>query len=168
MAKGLILDRDGVINVDHGYVHTRACFEWMPGIVELCRFAQKKSYKIAVITNQSGVARGMFDLQQLKILHGWMKNFLQEQGVTISAIYVCPHHPEYSGTCSCRKPGSLMFERAIREMELEARDSWAIGDRERDLIPAKKTGMQTALLGPANSKWADIHLHELYEMTSYL
>ncbi|RMG27473.1 MAG: HAD family hydrolase [Bacteroidetes bacterium] len=168
MKKALFLDRDGIINVDKGYVHTPACFEFMPAIVELCQHALSKGYELVLVTNQSGIARGMFTAREVDALHSWMSQQFKKEDVYFAGIYYCPHHPAYTGPCSCRKPATGMFELALRNFGYVPAHCWMLGDRERDLIPAKQLGMKTAILGKKASPFSDIRIRNLTEMKAYL
>ena len=112
-------DRDGVLNVDHGYVHRTEQLEWVAGAPESVRLLNEAGYYVLVITNQSGVARGFFDEAAVKAFHAHMQNVLAEKGAHIDAFYYCPHHPEgtvkaFAMACNCRKPRSVMLEQALR------------------------------------------------------
>ncbi|AZL15672.1 D-glycero-alpha-D-manno-heptose-1,7-bisphosphate 7-phosphatase [Rickettsiales endosymbiont of Stachyamoeba lipophora] len=139
MKKALFLDRDGVINVDFGYVYQIDNFEWQEGIFDLCSKAIEKGYLIIIITNQSGIARGYYTEKDLSKLHNWMTQEFQANNIHITEIYYCPHHPEIDQEmCNCRKPASGMFEKAIQDYNIDVSQSIMIGDKETDLIPAKK------------------------------
>ena len=168
MQKALFLDRDGVINVDFGYVHKVEDFKFQEGIISLCQKALEKKFCIVIITNQSGIARGMYGHEALKKLHSHMLAEFARSHIHISAIYYCPHHPSINGKCLCRKPESLLFEKAIATLGINPKTSWMIGDNERDLVPAKKLGIKTALYGRKFSDHADIYLDNLSDMNAYV
>lgn len=140
MTKALLLDRDGVINVDYGYVCKIEKFIWQPGIFHLCREALFRNYKIIIITNQSGIAREYYSENDMNILHDWMIKQFFLQAIEISAIYHCPHHPEAVNSiiCNCRKPDIGMFTMAIERFCIDVTKSIMVGDKETDLIPAHK------------------------------
>ena len=104
MLKALFLDRDGVINVEKDYLYKIEDFEFINGIFELCRYYQAQNYLIIVVTNQSGIDRGYYTEDDLELLTGWMKNKFKKHGIDIAKVYYCPHHPDISGDCQCRKP----------------------------------------------------------------
>ena len=136
--KAVILDRDGTINVDKGYVHRVEDFTYLEGVIEGLKILQQDGYILIVITNQSGIARGYFSEDDYKKLEKWMINDLKEKGVKISASYYCPHHPQavvdkYRKKCDCRKPGIALFEKAISEFDIDKDNLILVGDKERDV-----------------------------------
>jgi D-glycero-D-manno-heptose 1,7-bisphosphate phosphatase len=135
------LDRDGVLNVDHGYVHRPEQLEWTAGAPESVRLLNEAGYFVLVITNQSGVARGFFDEAAVKSFHAHMQNALAEKGAHIDAFYYCPHHPKgavkaFTMACSCRKPRIGMLEQAAREWPIDIAKSFFIGDKDDDMTAA--------------------------------
>jgi len=151
MNKALFLDRDGIINVDHGYVHKIADFEFVDGIFELCRLALAKGYQIFVITNQAGIARGYYEQATFQALSKWMVNAFAEQGVTITKVYHCPHHPskgvnEFVMPCHCRKPEPGMIFQAEKEFSLDLANSIFIGDKISDMQAASNAGIESRIL----------------------
>jgi len=135
------LDRDGVLNVDHGYVHRPEQLEWVAGAPESVRLLNEAGYYVLVITNQSGVARGFFDETAVKSFHAHMQNVLNGKGAHIDAFYYCPHHPEgtvkaFAMACSCRKPRTGMLEWAAREWPIDIPRSFFIGDKDADMVAA--------------------------------
>ena len=134
-------DRDGVLNVDHGYVHRPEQLEWVAGAPESVRLLNEAGYYVLVITNQSGVARGFFDEAAVKSFHANMQNVLAGQGAHIDAFYYCPHHPEgtvkaFAMACSCRKPRTGMLEQAAREWPIDLNRSFFMGDKDDDMAAA--------------------------------
>lgn len=146
MTKALFLDRDGVVNVEKNYLHKIEDFELMDGIVEVCRDYQEKGYRIIIVTNQSGIARGMYSEEDFQLLSRWMTEHFAELGITIDRIYHCPHHEEISGVCECRKPEPGMFLEAQRDFGLDMAASVMIGDNERDIEAARRAGVGTNIL----------------------
>ena len=145
--KAIFFDRDGTLNVDKDYLYKKEEFEWMDGAVETIRFANENGYKVIVITNQSGVARGYFKEADVKALHDWMNGQLKEYGAHIDAFYYCPHHPEavvpeYRKKCKCRKPGPKLVEDACRDFDIDKKASVMIGDADRDVQCAEKAGVK--------------------------
>jgi len=135
------LDRDGVLNVDHGYVHRPEQLEWITGAPESVRLLNEAGYYVLVITNQSGVARGFFDEAAVKSFHAHMQNVLAGKGAHIDAFYYCPHHPEgtvkaFTMACTCRKPRIGMLEQAAREWPIDIAESFFIGDKDADMTAA--------------------------------
>ena len=135
------LDRDGVLNVDHGYTHRPEQLEWIEGAQEAVRLLNDAGYYVLVITNQSGIARGYYDEATVKSFHAHMQENLASHGAHVDAFYYCPHHPE--GTikplavrCRCRKPGPGMLEQAAREWPIDIGASFLIGDKDDDMAAA--------------------------------
>lgn len=148
--KALFLDRDGVINVDNGYVFERQNFEFIPGIFDLGRAAIRKGYKIFVITNQSGIARGKYTEQDFFLMTEWMNQEFVKEDVIISQVYFCPHHPEYSSVedknCACRKPKPGLLLKASREHDLDLSQSIMVGDKMTDMQAAQAAGVRVRVL----------------------
>ncbi|NTY62220.1 D-glycero-beta-D-manno-heptose 1,7-bisphosphate 7-phosphatase [Mycolicibacterium sphagni] len=135
------LDRDGVLNVDHGFVVKPQDFEWVDGAREAIRYLNEAGYVTVVVTNQSGIARGYFTESEFRALHRWIDEDLRESGAHIDAVYFCPHHPDaalpaYRRDCTCRKPQPGMLFRAIRELNIDPTSSFLIGDKPRDCAAA--------------------------------
>lgn len=151
MQKAAFLDRDGVINVDHGYVHTKEDFEWIPGVKEAARMLHEAGYLLIVVTNQSGIARGMFTEEEFLELDSYMREEFAKAGAPVARTYYCPHHPQgivpkYSITCNCRKPAPGLFLKAIKEFDIDPAQSVAFGDSLRDLAAAQAAGVSTRVL----------------------
>lgn len=141
------LDRDGVLNVDHGYVGHVEQFEWLPGVPQALRRLQRAGYALVVVTNQSGIARGLYTESDLARLTQHMRAELTTHGVTLDALYYCPHHPEagvidYRQACDCRKPRPGMITRAIDELRLDAARSCLFGDNARDIAAGRAAGIR--------------------------
>lgn len=142
----LFLDRDGVINVDHGYVHTPEQTQWMPGIFDHCREAIAAGFVLVVVTNQAGIARGYYAEAQFLDYTRWMHAEFAKRGVRLLATYYCPHHPTegqgiYRRYCECRKPKPGMLLRAIEELDLLPSASKLIGDKASDLAAGANAGV---------------------------
>ncbi|SFM62199.1 D-glycero-beta-D-manno-heptose 1,7-bisphosphate 7-phosphatase [Marinobacter zhejiangensis] len=148
--KAVFLDRDGVINVDHGYVHKPDDFEFVEGIFDACRHFQSLGYLLIVVTNQSGIARGMYNEQQFQALTEWMTDRFRDEGVTISQVYHCPHHPDYGSEaerhCSCRKPEPGMILQGLKEFDLDPAQCIMIGDKRGDMEAAEAAGLGRKIL----------------------
>ena len=141
MKKALFLDRDGVINIDKGHVFRSEDFEFTPGIFELCRKYQDKDYLIIVITNQARIAKGICTEDDFKKLTVWMFGEFKRNGVEISKVYHCPHHPDITGPCNCRKPNPGMLLQAIKDFDLDISQCVLIGDKETDLEAGRRAGI---------------------------
>jgi D,D-heptose 1,7-bisphosphate phosphatase len=145
--RALFLDRDGVLNVDHGHVGTRDRFEWMPGAKEAVGAATNAGWHVFVVTNQSGVARGHYTEADVRVLHAWMRREIQNEGGTIDDWRYCPFHPEGLVTAyrhpahPWRKPAPGMLLDLIRTWELDAATSVLIGDQDKDLAAAAAAGV---------------------------
>lgn len=142
----LFLDRDGVINVDHDYVHRIDEFDFIDGIFDLCRHFQEKGYLIFVVTNQSGISRGRYSEEDFTVLSDWMVGEFKKQGITVSEVYHCPHHPNITGPCECRKPEPGMLLAAKEAYDLDMAASVLVGDKERDIEAAHNAGVPTTYL----------------------
>ncbi len=146
MRKALFLDRDGVINVDHDYVYKPEEFEFIDGIFELVRRYHEAGYLIIVVTNQSGIARGRYSEAEFLHVSAWMKAQFASHGGEIDEVFYCPHHPEFSGTCRCRKPSSGMLIDAQKKYDIDMSRSLLIGDKERDIEAAIGAGVEDTIL----------------------
>ena len=153
MLKALFLDRDGVINVEKDYLYKIEDFEFINGIFELCRYYQAQNYLIIVVTNQSGIDRGYYTEDDLELLTGWMKNKFKKHGIDIAKVYYCPHHPDISGDCQCRKPKPGMLFKAAKEFNIDLENSILVGDKERDIEAGLNAGLKyTYLYDETNTK----------------
>ena len=151
--KAIFLDRDGTINIDKDYLYHIQDFTFIPKAPETMKLLQDAGYKLIIITNQSGIARGYYTEEDYKLLNDWLLSTLKDQyDVHITASYYCPHHPEavvsaYRVDCNCRKPKLGLFERAIKDFDIDLSRSYAIGDKLRDLAIC---GRQESLSGINN------------------
>ena len=145
MKKAVFLDRDGVINVERGYTHRLEDFVILPDLLEVLQLFQKKGYLLIVVSNQSGIAKGLYKQQEVEILHKFMVQEFTKNGIELSEIYYCVHHPDVS-KCICRKPDSLFVEKALARFNIDAKQSYFIGDKERDTEAAEKAGVKGILI----------------------
>lgn len=146
----LFLDRDGVINVDHGYVHTPEAFEFVEGIFELVASANRNGYLVVVVTNQAGIGRGFYSELVFHALTKWMKARFAEHGGIIDAVYFCPYHSEhgigeYRRHSEFRKPAPGMLRQAQSELSINMEQSILIGDKPSDMVAGYAAGVGTLL-----------------------
>jgi D-glycero-D-manno-heptose 1,7-bisphosphate phosphatase len=136
------LDRDGVLNRDSGYVWRREDFIWLPGAQRAVKRLNEAGYWVFVVTNQSGIGRGLYKPEDVESLHRWMNDELKRGGAHIDAFYYCPHRPDAQQSCDCRKPAPGMLLRAMREWPVDRGLSFMIGDKEIDMAAAEAAGVR--------------------------
>ena len=142
--KVIFLDRDGVINQEVKYLYKRKDFKFIDGIFEACKVFQLLGYKVIVVTNQSGVARGYYQEEDFHILTKWMLAQFNNRDIDILDVFFCPHGPK--STCKCRKPQPGMFLAARDKYDINMEDSWTIGDKEADITAANAAGVTNTIL----------------------
>jgi heptosyltransferase II len=143
----VFLDRDGTLNYDPGYLKVAADLKLLAGVGPALARLKQAGAKLVVVTNQSGVGRGMLTLKDLEAIHARLEGLLEQEGAALDAIYFCPHHPDDG--CRCRKPNVGMVERAVSELQLDLRHSYLIGDHARDIQLANRVGAKAILLTAA-------------------
>ncbi|MHA2940259.1 D-glycero-beta-D-manno-heptose 1,7-bisphosphate 7-phosphatase [Vibrio sp. RC27] len=151
MKPAVFLDRDGVINIDHGYVHNEDDFEFVEGVFEATQELQSRGYLLVLVTNQSGIARGKFSEDRFMSLTQWMDWNFEDNGVEFDGIYYCPHHSEagigeYKQDCDCRKPKPGMFLSARDFLKIDMAKSVMVGDKAEDMMAAQAAGVGTKIL----------------------
>jgi D-glycero-D-manno-heptose 1,7-bisphosphate phosphatase len=149
--RALFLDRDGVVNEEVGYLYRVDEVRFVEGISSLCRTAMRLGYKLIVVTNQAGIARGYYSETDFYALMKWMRDALRAEGVELDAVYHCPFHPEhgvgqYKREHEDRKPGTGMLRRGARELGVELSESVMVGDRCSDVGAANAAGLRQAFL----------------------
>lgn len=149
--RALFLDRDGVININHGYVHSKEHFEFIDGIFELTRDAHEQGYKVVVITNQAGIGRGYYSIQQFHDLTGWMCEQFLLHGIEIAKVYFSPYHPTeglgvYKKDHITRKPNPGMILQAQKEYGLDLKGSVLVGDKASDIQAGLAAGVGCNIL----------------------
>ncbi|AQW82782.1 D-glycero-beta-D-manno-heptose 1,7-bisphosphate 7-phosphatase [Campylobacter pinnipediorum] len=137
--KAIFLDRDGVINVDFGYVYKPENFVFCDGIFEALKGFISFGYKLIIITNQSGIQRGYYTLQDFENITNFMIKKLKNEGICIQKVFFCPHSPEQM--CDCRKPSPKMILDASSEFNISLKDSIMIGDKKSDILAGKNAGV---------------------------
>lgn len=151
MKKAIFLDRDGTLNVDVGYLHQLKDLELFPYTVDALRLLKRAGYELIVVTNQSGMARGMISPGFVETCHDEMRARLQAGGTDLDALYYCPHHPDGSVKalavdCRCRKPNPGMIEDAVRDHGIDPKASWVIGDKWLDVNLGRGVGARSILV----------------------
>ena len=149
--RALFLDRDGVVNVEVGYLHRPEDVRFVDGIVSLCRTAATLNYRLIVVTNQAGIARGLYTEADFHAVMEFIRKDLNAHGVTLDAVYFCPFHPEhgigeYKREHEDRKPGPGMLRRAARDFDLDLTQSVMAGDRCSDIAAANSAGLHQVFL----------------------
>ena len=147
VTSAVFLDRDGVINVDHGYVSTWEQFEFLPGVPEALRELQDAGYLLIVVSNQSGIGRGYYSEADVASLNQAIAQHLESTvGVTLSGFYHCPHHPteaegEFRRQCDCRKPAPGMIRQAVLDHGIDVKTSLLVGDKDSDIEAGRAAGV---------------------------
>lgn len=142
--RAVFVDRDGTLNINIDYLSDPAGYQLYPGVASGLKMLRDAGFIIVVVTNQSGIGRGIFNERTLELIHLRMKELLAAEGASVDAIYFCPHHPD--DRCACRKPGTALFERAVRDIGIDPAISFVIGDTEMDVAAGKKMGARAALV----------------------
>ncbi len=156
----LFLDRDGIINVNFGYVVHAEQTVFVEGIFGLCEQALTAGYRLVVVTNQAGIARGYYSEAAFHAYMGWMQQEFAEHGVPLAGVYFCPHHPEgtverYRKVCECRKPAPGMILRATVELDLDLASSVLVGDKASDIAAGEAAGVGRCLQVEAVQSMSD-------------
>jgi heptosyltransferase-2 len=151
----VFLDRDGTLNHDPAYLKIAGDLKLLPGVGPALARLKRAGARLVVVTNQSGVGRGIVALKDLEAIHARLQGLLEQEHAALDAIYFCPHHP--NDGCNCRKPNAGMVHRAVSELQLDIRRSYMIGDRARDIQLAHRVGAKAILLisGPMGSQELD-------------
>lgn len=146
MRRALFLDRDGVINIDHGYVHKREDFQFVDGIFDLVKAVKAAGYLVIVVTNQAGIGRGYYTEAQFLELMDWVRSAFRQHEGDLDAVYFCPYHPEhgigeYKRESSCRKPEPGMLLQAAHEHDIDLSASVMVGDSAKDMQAGEAAGV---------------------------
>lgn len=165
MRRAVFLDRDGTINVDHGYTYQLSDLELFAGSSEAIRLLNEAQYLVIIITNQAGVAKGYFTEADVTAFNIELKRMLFFRGARIDAWYYCPHHPHgrplYNIACNCRKPAPGMIYRAQNDWDIDLSQSWVIGDKWTDLQAGIAAGCKPILVLTGNGKKEVNHIPKL-------
>jgi D-glycero-D-manno-heptose 1,7-bisphosphate phosphatase len=163
--RALFLDRDGVINIDHGYAHKPEQITWVDGIFDVARFAHSHALKLIVITNQAGIGRGYYSEADFHQLMQWMRDVFQNNGAPLTDVYFCPYHPdgigEYRRVSDRRKPAPGMLLDAAHDHVLNLAASFLIGDQPTDLQAGRAAGLDPSRMLLISEK--TLSTHELGE-----
>lgn len=162
--RAIFLDRDGTINVERNYLIRCEEFSFLPHVPQALKRLQDAGYLLVVVTNQSGIARGYYDMTDVEKLHNYMYQRLLEYGVTLAGIYVCPHHPDglednpFSVQCACRKGQPGMLLEASRDLNIDLSTSYMIGDKNTDIEAGFRAGCYPLLVtsGYSNGTSAEV------------
>ena len=155
MNKAVFLDRDGVINFEDGdYTYDKEFFRINDHVFDALKIFIERGYLLIVITNQSGIAKSVYQHANVEELHAYMSASFAEQGISFTEIYYCPHHPDFT-ECLCRKPQNIMVEKALARFNIDPKASFVIGDRERDIIAGGTAGL-TGILIESNSSLIEV------------
>jgi len=142
----IFLDRDGVINKEVNHLSDPNNFEFIEGSIEALKILKQKGFLLIIITNQAGIARGLFTDETLKSIHNKMNKRLKQDGVELDDIFYCPHHPDFSGPCDCRKPNPGMIFNAKSKYNIDLNNSFMIGDTLKDIQTGIAAKCKTVLV----------------------
>jgi len=181
MEKAVFLDRDGTIIEDIGYPHERSKIKFLPRVSKAVRLLNENGFKVIVVTNQAGVARGYFTEETVKEINKYIQESLAKERAFIDKIYYCPHHvegviEEYRKECYCRKPNPGMIEKAAHDFGIDLENSFVIGDKSSDIEAGCRAGCKTILLtaenpsinGKETAVTSDYTAPDLYEAVKWL
>tara|TARA_B110000483_G_scaffold243437_1_gene333244 strand:- start:229 stop:756 length:528 start_codon:yes stop_codon:yes gene_type:complete len=162
--KTIFLDRDGVINKEMRYLHKAEDFEFINGVFDSCRYLQKLGYSIIIVTNQSGIGRGLYQLKDFQILTKWMISEFQKNNIEILDIFYCPHSPGLR--CKCRKPKPGMINDAKIKYSIDMKKSWMIGDKETDIKAAYDAGIKNTVLVRSGHQIDELNSNAMFLLDS--
>ncbi|WJG10982.1 D-glycero-beta-D-manno-heptose 1,7-bisphosphate 7-phosphatase [Aliiglaciecola sp. LCG003] len=162
MKRALFLDRDGVVNIDHGYVSRPVDIDFIEDVFSLCLHFQQQGYLIIIVTNQSGIGRGFYTEAEFAFLANWISAEFVKRGVELADTFYCPHHPvdaksQYLGQCGCRKPQPGMLLQAANKYHLDLTSCIMVGDKLSDMQAAQAAGVAKRFLyGPVREQKSDV------------
>ena len=155
--KVVFLDRDGVINIERGdYTYKVSDFQLTDGLIEALNILREKNFKFILITNQGGISKEIYNHSDVFIVHNHMQRLLNEAGIELLDVYYCPHHAIIE-KCICRKPDSLMIEKAVAKYGISSADSYFIGDSRRDIIAAERANIKGIKINSNDSLMNYLH-----------
>jgi D-glycero-D-manno-heptose 1,7-bisphosphate phosphatase len=166
--KTIFLDRDGVINKEVNYLHKIEDFEFIDEVFETCFYLKNLGFEIIVVTNQSGISRGYYSENDFHVINNWMISQFKENNINILDVFFCPHSNE--SNCECRKPKPGMLLSAKNKHNINMRESWMIGDSERDITAASLAGIKNTILVRSGHKideensQAKFYLNSIHEI----
>jgi D-glycero-D-manno-heptose 1,7-bisphosphate phosphatase len=167
LQKAFFLDRDGIINVDHGYVSKIEDFEFNEGIFDFLKLFIKHGYKLFIVTNQSGIGRRYYTQEDFDVLTSWMLNMLEKQNIHIESVQHCNHAPEEK--CGCRKPATGMVDKILKKYDIDLKNSWMIGDKQSDIdLAHNATIKHTIAIGKKSITNSDYTFLTILEAQHYL
>jgi len=143
MQKVVFLDRDGVINIEKDYLYKIEDFEFIDGVFDSLKYLLSLNFKLVVVTNQSGIARGYYTSEDFDKLTNWMVEEFKKDGINISGVFCCPHGPDDG--CGCRKPNIGMVKSTQKLFDIDFENSWLIGDKNSDIMMAKNSGIKNTI-----------------------
>ena len=146
MNRAVFLDRDGTIIEDRGYLREPEQVHLLPGAAAAIQRLNSNGWLAVVVTNQSGIARGLLTEEDYRRTERRLDELLDEAGAHLDGHYWCPHLPDVSGPCECRKPGTLLYRQAADRLDIDLTRSWWVGDRARDVLPAGQFGAHGVVL----------------------
>jgi histidinol-phosphate phosphatase family protein len=154
----LFLDRDGVINEDPGWISSPRDLVIFPFAAKAIRLANRAGFLVIVVSNQSVVSRGMASAEMVDEIHAKLTSELKRDGARVDAFYFCPHHPDFSGPCRCRKPQTGLIDRAVAENAVDVEGSFLIGDTTGDLLTGENAGLRTILVRTGKAGQDGLHV----------
>ena len=166
LQKAFFLDRDGIINIDHGYVSKVENFEFTEGIFDFLRFFIRHQYKLFIVTNQSGIGRGYYSQKDFEILTRYMLDEFEKQNIHIVSVQHCNHAPEEK--CACRKPATGMVDEILKKHDIDLNNSWMIGDKQSDIdLAHNATIKHTIAIGKNSIKNSEYTFETILECKRY-
>jgi len=165
--KALFLDRDGVINVDHGYIYKIEDFQFTEGIFKLLHLFRQKGYLLFIVTNQSGIGRDYYSLKDFETLTQWMLKRFKEENLVIEEVAYCPHAPKEN--CHCRKPHTGMVDEILKQYSINLSSSWLIGDKQSDIDLALNSNIAKSIsIGERKIDQGTYHFNTIPECSEFL